>query len=82
MDGIRQVTGREEPAKRREIQLPRRVHHFPGPIPIPGEVLVVENGSRASIGSIDIRDLLKELVAWVLLLADLVIGIVAMFADH
>ncbi len=45
-------------------------------------MLVVEHGNRPVIFITDSRDLLEERVAWVLALAELVVGIVAMLADE
>ena len=65
-----------------ELQLTGGVVHFLGPVPVPREVLVVEDGHGAATLAEDVHDLGEELIAWVLGLSLFVLGVIAMLADE
>ena len=81
-DGVRHVTGRLEPAMNGN-PISRDVSYISfGPLPIPGEMLVVEDRHGAAARPKDLHDLLEEFVARILRLALLVLRIVAVLADQ
>src|SRR5262249_48881882 len=64
----------------RELQLARRVVHSARPLPVPREVLIVEERRTASAGAEDFNDLLEKLVSRVFRLALLVARILTVLA--
>ena len=81
-DGVRQVTGRLEPAMNAKSQFAGGVVHLARPLPIPGEVLVVEDRHGAPAVAEYLDDLLEELVARIFGLAFFVARIIAVLADE
>ena len=63
-------------------QFLRRIHHALGPVPVPGQVLVVENGDRSAAASEDVDRLLEKLKTRVEGLAFFVSWVPAVLADQ
>ena len=59
-----------------------RIHHLLGPLPFPGQVLVVEDGHRSAILLEDLHDLLEEFVAGIERLSQFVDRILPVLADQ
>ena len=59
-----------------------RIHHLLGPLPFPGQVLVVENGHRSAILLEDLHDLLEEFVAGIEGLSQFVDRILPVLPDQ
>ncbi len=83
------VDGRGAPGDRQgraghecKTHLLRDVVHLPGPIPVPRQVFVVEDGGGLAGSSEDSDDLLEELVARVEVLAFFIGRIAAVLADQ
>src|SRR5262249_24985048 len=66
----------------RKFQLVRSVVHLLGPLPVPGEVLVVEDRHRFAAVAEDLDDLLEELVARIFGLAFFVARAIAVLANE
>src|SRR5579862_2046965 len=86
---VRKVDCREPPrdgnrgtGHQRKSKMPRRVDHVAGPVPIPREMLVVEDGNAAPAFAKDVDDLCEEFVSWVKGLLFFVSRIVAVFTDE
>ena len=80
--GIRHVTGSDDPARNGNFIFSRGVHHLLRPLPLPRQVLVVEHRRGAAVLREHLDDLLEELVPRVLDLAELVLRVLAVLADH
>ena len=82
MEGILQVTGKRGPGQQRESHGMGRIHHLLGPLPLPGQVLVVEDGDRSAVLLEDLHDLLEEFVAGIECLPQFVDRILPVLADQ
>ncbi len=65
-----------------KAQLPGRLDHLAGPVPLPREVLVVEDGNAVAALLEDVDDLGEELVPRIERLPLFIARIIAVFADQ
>ncbi len=79
--GNRHVTGRDDPAMKWKTHRPGRLDHVLGPVPVPGEVLVVEDRDRSPAALEDVDGLLEEFVPRIERLPLVVARVLAVLAD-